>query len=53
MGVKQPDSRPASAAANRAQRHAPMLRSEQDIVADVEARMSGGLPEVSTPPASN
>ncbi|MDA0266792.1 MAG: hypothetical protein O3A14_07475 [Cyanobacteria bacterium] len=44
-GVRQPDSRPASSAAtNRAapSGQAATLRSEQDIVNEVQARMSGG-----------
>ncbi len=48
MGVRQPDTRPASSAAsNQASPHAghgAMLRSEQEIIADVQSRMSGSVP---------
>ncbi|MGD1906036.1 MAG: hypothetical protein ACFB0C_08595 [Leptolyngbyaceae cyanobacterium] len=45
-GVRQPDSRPASsAAANRAapSGQAAVLRSEQDILSEVQSRISGGV----------
>ncbi|WP_008308972.1 hypothetical protein [Leptolyngbya sp. PCC 6406] len=49
MGVRQPDSRPAnSAAANRptpAAGNATVLRSEQDILNEVQARISGAAVE--------
>lgn len=44
MGVRQPDSRPVSAAANRGSAtpgQGAMLRDEQEILKDVQARMSG------------
>lgn len=52
-GVRQPDSRPASssAAAHRntsSPGQAPMLRDEQAILQDVQARMSGGIADPSS-----
>jgi len=45
MGVRQPDTRPtSSAASNQASpqaSHGPMLLNEQDIINDVQSRMSG------------
>lgn len=53
-GVRQPDSRPASsAAANRAtpSGQAAVLRSEQEILNEVQTRISGGtaVPETELP----
>jgi hypothetical protein len=48
-GVRQPDARPASSAASNqtspAGKNGPMLRDEQDILKDVELRMSGNAIE--------
>jgi hypothetical protein len=59
MGVRQPDSRPASAAANgggAAPGQATVLRDEQEILQDVQARISGAAieadPEAPTPNAN-
>lgn len=45
MGVRQPDTRPASSAASNQAipnaGHRAILRDEQEIITDVEARMSG------------
>ncbi|HEY9888875.1 MAG TPA: hypothetical protein V6D02_10775 [Candidatus Obscuribacterales bacterium] len=44
-GVRQPDTRPASSAASNqttpASGNGPMLRNEQEIIQDVQLRMSG------------
>ncbi|MEO1095519.1 MAG: hypothetical protein AAFX01_11535 [Cyanobacteria bacterium J06638_28] len=46
MGVRQPDTRPASSAASNQTApnagHGNVLRSEEEIIADVEVRISGG-----------
>jgi hypothetical protein len=45
MGVRQPDTRPASSAASNqtspTAQQGPMLRDEQEIIQDVKLRMSG------------
>ena len=45
MGVRQPDTRPASSAASNQSSstagNGPMLREEQEIIQDVKLRMSG------------
>ncbi|NER80809.1 MAG: hypothetical protein F6K42_14810 [Leptolyngbya sp. SIO1D8] len=45
MGVRQPDTRPASSATSNQTSpnagHRPMLRNEQEIINDVQSRMSG------------
>ncbi|NJN20103.1 MAG: hypothetical protein HC812_01445 [Leptolyngbya sp. RL_3_1] len=54
-GVRQPDSRPASsAAANRAtpSGQAAVLRNEQDILNDVQTRISGGAAPDAEPPSN-
>lgn len=56
MGVRQPDSRPASsAAANRATAvgQGAILRDEQEIINTVQSRISGGVVPSDPQPTGN